>query len=68
MAIENSSYRRKKLSFTLNRVILLMFLGLYALTEIEIILNRCFGYWGLKIFKKAKQFLVPSPFFQGFQI
>ena len=55
----------KKLCFTLNRGILLVFLVLYVLTEVGIILNRYFGHLYLKILKK-QQFPVPSSFFKGF--
>ena len=48
---------RKKLCFTLNRGILLVFLVLYVLTEVGIILNRYFGYLYLEILKKQHSFL-----------
>ena len=48
---------RKKLCFTLNRGILLVFLVLYVLTEVGIILNRYFGHLYLKILKKQHSFL-----------
>ena len=48
---------RKKLCFTLNREILLVFLMLYVLTEVVIILNRYFGHLYLKILKKQHSFL-----------
>ena len=48
---------RKKLYFTLNREILLVFLALYVLTEVGIILNRYFGHLYLKILKKQHSFL-----------
>ena len=47
----------KKLCFTLNRGILLVFLVLYVLTEVGIILNRYFGHLYLKILKKQHSFL-----------
>ena len=47
----------KKLCFTLNRGILLVFLVLYVLTEVGIILNRYSGYLYLKILKKQHSFL-----------
>ena len=46
----------KKFCFTLNRGTLLVFLVLYILTEVEIILNRCFGHLYLKILKKQHSF------------
>ena len=55
---------RKKLCLTLNREILLVFLVLHLLKELEIILNRHFGHLYLKILKKQP---VPSSFFKGFQ-
>ena len=48
---------RKKLCFTLNRGILLVFLVLYVLTEVGIILNRYFGYLYPKILRKQHSFL-----------
>ena len=56
---------RKKLCFTLNRGILLVFLVLYVLTEVGIILNRYFGHLYLKILKKQHSFLYHL-LFQGF--
>ena len=48
---------RKKLCFTLNKRILLVFLVLYVLTEVRIILNRYFGHLYMKILKKQHSFL-----------
>ena len=43
----------KKLCFSLNRGIILVFLWLYVITEVEVILN---GYWYLKILKEQHSF------------
>ena len=48
---------RKRLCFTLNRGILLVFLMLYVLTEVVIILNRYFGHLYLKILEKQYNIL-----------
>ena len=55
---------RKKLWFTLNRGILLVFLVLYVLTKVGIILNRCFGHLYEKL-EKATQY--HPLFFSGVQ-
>ena len=47
----------KKLCFTWNRRILLVFLVLYVLTEVGMILNSYFGYLYLKLLKKQHSFL-----------
>ena len=54
---EGNKKFRKKLCFTLNREILLVFLVLFILTEAGIILNRYFGHLYLKILKKQHSFL-----------
>ena len=53
ITVEGKKEFRKKLCFTLNRGILLVFLVLYVLTEVGIILNRYFGHLYLKTLKKA---------------
>ena len=57
IAAEGKKEFWKKLCYTLNRGILLVFLVLYVLTEVGIILNRYFGHLYLKILKKQHSFL-----------
>ena len=47
----------KKLCFTLNRGILLVFLVLYLITKVGIILNRYFGHLYLKVLKEQHSLL-----------
>ena len=56
---------RKKLCFTLNRGILLVFLVLYVVTEVGILLNRYFGHLYLQILKSSTV-SCSIFFFQGF--
>ena len=64
---EEKNEFRKKLCFTLNRELLIIFLQLYVLTEVGITMNRCFRHFGSPNFKTATRFSLQFSFSRGFQ-
>ena len=57
IATEGKGEFWKKLSFTLNRGILLVFFVFYVITEVILILNKYFRHWYLKTLKMHNSFL-----------